>query len=145
MRTRKAKVAPAPDPNCPPHALRRLLDLHRRWVDTNGKYGARLTDESPGADFTGLHLDGVCFRKAKLAVAQFVGCSLVGADFTEADLHGSLFRDSNLRNARFDEANLDFCAFGNNQTDGASFRNASTRMADVPSAPRRITAADFEL
>jgi hypothetical protein len=146
MRLKKAKmVAPAPTPNYPSHELRRVLELHRRWVDTNGKHGAQLTDESAGADFSGLHLDGVCFRRAKLIAAQFVGCSLIGADFTEADLRGSLFRDSNLRDGKFDDADLDFCAFANNQTEGASFRDASTKMANIPSITRRITVADFEL
>src|ERR1700733_5613750 len=122
MRRKAKMMAPAPQPNYPSHALRRLLEQHRRWVQTSGKHGAQLTDENASLDFRGLHLDGVCFRKAKLVATEFVGCSLVGADFSEADLRGSLFRESNLRDSKFDGADLDFCAFADNQTDGASFK-----------------------
>jgi uncharacterized protein YjbI with pentapeptide repeats len=135
----------APHRNYPSQPLRRLLELHRRWIETAGKHGGQLTDESAGSNFSGLHLDGVCFRGARLVAAQFVGCSLAGADFSNADLHGSLFRDSNLTNAKFDEADLDFSAFGNNQMEGASFDKASVHLANIPSRTRRLTAADFEL
>jgi uncharacterized protein YjbI with pentapeptide repeats len=133
--------------NFPSRELQRLLVLHRRWVETDGKRGAQFAvdDEHVRWDFSGLHLDRVCLRKAKLEATEFVGCSLVGADFTHADLHGALFRDSDLRNARFDEADLDYSAFDNVQTDGATFQNASMEMANIPARMRRVTAADFEL
>ncbi len=139
-------VAQILNPKPPSRALRRLLSLHQRWVETDGRAGRQFIDEGDGPDLSGLHLDGVNFRKAKMLAAQFVGCSLIGADFRQADLQGSLFRGSDLTRASFEEAILDFTAFENNRTDGTSFTGASVRMANIrPAHTPAVAASDFEL
>ena len=84
--------------------LRATLDLHRLWLQTNGKEGQR-------ADLEGCFLTRFDLRKvqlskgnlqetyldeADLSDAQLVGADLRNANFAGARLHGANLRDANL-------------------------------------------------
>ena len=76
--------------------LRRILDEHKRWIETNQREGSR-------ADLRGADL-----WEADLWEADLREADLREANLREADLRGASLRGANLRRADLREANLDY-------------------------------------
>ncbi|HXW18423.1 MAG TPA: pentapeptide repeat-containing protein [Candidatus Acidoferrales bacterium] len=87
--------------------LEAMLDLHRAWVESNGKSGMRLElahADFEGMDLTGANLQGAVLNGAnlqgsELLLADLRGASLVQANLQEANLLGADLRGANLEGA----------------------------------------------
>lgn len=79
--------------------LRKILDEHKRWIETNQSEGSRA--DLQGADLLGADLQG-----ADLQGADLRGADLWRADLRGADLRGASLREANLRRANLWGANL---------------------------------------
>jgi uncharacterized protein YjbI with pentapeptide repeats len=94
---RSPRTAPSPD-------LVRTLEVHKRWLETKARAGARA--ELEGADLTGLDLGGRDLRRARLVRCNLSSAYLRHANLSGADLHGSKFGGAELGDASFRAANL---------------------------------------
>ena len=81
--------------------LRKILDEHKRWIETNQSEGSR-------ADLQGADLRGADLRGADLWRANLWGADLWGADLRGANLRGASLREANLRRANLWGADLDY-------------------------------------
>ena len=86
--------------------LRKILDEHKRWIETNQREGSR-------ADLREADLQGADLRKADLRRADLWRADLWKANLREANLQGANLweanlRESDLRRADLQEANLDY-------------------------------------
>ena len=69
--------------------LRKILDEHKRWIETNQREGSR-------ADLREADLWGADLRGANLRGANLWEANLQGADLRRADLQGADLRGANL-------------------------------------------------
>ncbi len=89
--------------------LKKILNLHKLWVYSNGKSGKRadLYDtDLYDADLRGVNLRNAKLQGANLYDADLRGADLQGADLRGADLHGADLRDADLRDADLRDADL---------------------------------------
>lgn len=93
--------------------------------------------EVPGADLTGLTLNGVYAPESDLA-----GMTGIGADLSNTTFVDSTFDSANLANASFDNAHLDGAAFRNTDLRTSTFTGASLATTNFRNADLR--GADFE-
>ena len=77
-----------------PEDLQRILEAHRKWVESEGKEGQR-------ADLSGGNLQGATLRGANLQ-----GAFLIGAKLQEANLFGAELQEADLGGAKLQEADL---------------------------------------
>ena len=92
-----------------------VVELHRQWIMSNGKAGAR-------AILAGKPLIGAGLSGVNLAKADFRG-----ADLTSADLRNSILVDADLRNSSLAQA-----ALNEAQLAGAKIRHADLQFAQMP-------------
>jgi len=92
-----------------PELLRKILEAHRKWIESEGKEGER-TDlveaNLQGADLDGANLQEANLYEANLQGAKLRGAKLQGAKLSEAKLQGAKLSEANLRGAYLDGANL---------------------------------------
>lgn len=74
--------------------LRKILDEHKRWIETNQREGSRA--DLREADLRGADLREADLRRADLWGANLRGADLRGADLWEADLRGADLWGANL-------------------------------------------------
>ena len=79
--------------------LRKILDEHKRWIETNQREGSR-------ADLREADLRRADLWRANLWGADLREADLQRADLREADLRRADLRGANLRRAGLREANL---------------------------------------
>ncbi len=84
--------APMPD-----EELQKILEAHRKWVESAGKEGER-------AILGRANLQGAALWGAKLQGAKLRGANLQGADLFGAKLQGAKLRGANLQGAYLREA-----------------------------------------
>ena len=92
-----------------PKEIKKVLDLHLKWYNTNGEEGSR-------ANLSGADLSLAYLRGAHLSVANLSGVDLRGADLSRAylsganlsraDLRGADLRGAHLRGANLSRADL---------------------------------------
>ena len=84
--------------------LRKILDEHKRWIETNQREGSRANLRGAnlrranlqGADLRGAYLWGADLREANLQGADLQGANLRGADLRGADLRGAYLQGADL-------------------------------------------------
>jgi uncharacterized protein YjbI with pentapeptide repeats len=101
--------------------VRRILD-HRRWLDSDGRAGARL--EGDDLNLTGYDFDFVDFSRANMAGAEFGTSTLKGARFVECNLEDGSFGYCELEGTNFSRAKLKGASFVSANYAQASFEGA---------------------
>ena len=114
--------------------LDEILSLHKEWLETFGKKGAKANlrgadlecanlryanlrgADLEGADLSGANLSyadlsGANLSYADLRYADLRGANLSGADLSKVNLRYADLRGANLRGANLEGADLDFSAF----------------------------------
>ena len=99
-----------------PKRLKKILDDHRRWLESGGEsgkkadlIGARLVQaDLQGADLRWANLEGTNLTGANLRFADFKGANLKGAKLYEADLSGTNLRNSDMVGAILTGIKLDY-------------------------------------
>ena len=94
--------------------LDEILSLHKEWLETFGKKGAKanLRDANlRGANLRGADLSGANLSGANLSYADLRDANLRGANLRDANLRGADLRGANLEGADLEGADLDFSAF----------------------------------
>ncbi len=145
----RAKIRAAHKGVINPDKLKKILDDHRRWLDSKGKSGERallIYARLVGADLYGVplsrvNLQGADLREADLAEADLYEAnlqdtkmadailewaSLDGANLKQADLQGANLRWANLEGCNLTGANLRFANF-----EGANLKGAKLIEADL--------------
>ena len=127
--------------------LKEKLELHLKWIESNGQRGERLVLQ--GVDLSKADLRGADLRGADLYGADLYGADLYGADLIGADLSGSNLSKANLNGADLRGADLygadlygadlygaDLSKANLNGSDlrGADLRGADLRGADLSKA-----------
>ncbi len=74
----------------PPKKLAKILEAHRKWVESEGKEGER-------ADLSGANLSGAYLFRANLQWAPLREANLQGAELWGANLQGANLRGANLQ------------------------------------------------
>ena len=144
----RAKIRTAPKGVINPDELKKILDDHRRWLDSKGKSGERallIYARLVGADLYGVplsrvNLQGADLREAdlveadlyeanlqdaKMADAILEWASLDGANLKQADLQGANLRWANLEGCNLTGANLRFANFEGANLKGAKLCEAN--------------------
>jgi len=73
-----------------PEELAKILEAHRKWVESEGKEGER-------ADLSGANLSGAYLFRANLQWAPLREANLQGAELWGANLQGANLRGANLQ------------------------------------------------
>ena len=89
-----------------PEELERILEAHRKWVESEGKKGERA--DLLGANLQEANLFGANLQKADLLGANLQEADLGGASLQEANLFGANLQGADLEEANLQGANLDF-------------------------------------
>ncbi len=98
----------------PSEELEKILEAHRKWVESEGKEGERAVLRVANlqeADLIEAKLQGAILRGAMLQKANLFGAELQEANLIEANLQGAILRGAmlqkaNLFGAELQEANL---------------------------------------
>jgi len=117
--------------------LKKILEQHRIWIETNGVQGARADLSGAnliGAELRGANLSGANLRDANLGDANLVGANLVGANLVGANLVGADLTGANLQGAYLRGANLIGADLTGANLTGASLRGANLTGASLQDA-----------
>jgi len=106
-----------------PDELAKILEAHRKWVESEGKEGEM-------AYLSRANLQGAALRLANLQEAFLTEANLQGADLSEAKLQGANLSLANLQGADLFDANL----------QGANLRAARLQGADLGGAKGLIAS-----
>ncbi len=93
----------------PEEELQKILEAHRKWVESEGKEGERadlFEANLQGANLNGADLQGAYLRRANLQGAFLSGANLQGAFLSGANLQGAKLDGANLYEANLYRANL---------------------------------------
>lgn len=82
----------------------RILDAHKRWLDSKGAEGERAALE--GRDLRGASLAGADLRRAKLQHADLTNADLSGALLRHADFTDAILQDARLHESDLTDADL---------------------------------------
>ena len=84
--------------------IKKILDDHKLWVETNGKGGNRANLK--GAYLERAYLERAYLERAYLEGAYLYGANLKGAYLDGANLYGANLEGANLKGAGLEGANL---------------------------------------
>ncbi len=112
--------------------LKKILRLHKLWLDSNGKSGKR-------ADLRGAKLRGAELQGANLQDAELCGADLRGADLRKANLRGADLQYADLRYAKLREADLYGADLQDVTLRDANLLDANLVGADLQGADLRDT------
>lgn len=112
--------------------LKRRLDDHREWVESEGKCGQR-------AEFHHVDLSGRILAGLNLRNAQFQGSSLRGTHLQHSDLQSANFGNADLRDARLAYADLAETYAGQALFAGADLESVSLHASILTNADLRET------
>jgi len=110
-----------------PELLRKILEAHRKWIESEGKEGERT--DLVEANLQGADLDGANLQEANLYEANLQGAYLV-----EANLQGAYLVEANLQEAYLDEANLQGAKLRGANLQGAKLSEANLQGAYLDGA-----------
>jgi len=111
----------------PEEELQRILEAHRKWVESEGKEGER-------ADLSGANLSGAYLFRANLQGADLHGANLQWAPLREANLQGAELWGANLQEANLVTANLQGADLSGADLQGAFLRRANLQEASLVEA-----------
>ncbi len=92
-----------------PKKLAKILEAHRKWVESEGKEGERadlFEANLQEADLDGANLQEAYLYEANLQGADLVEANLQEAFLVEANLRGAKLRGAKLQGAKLSKANL---------------------------------------
>jgi len=115
--------------------LKKILDDHKRWLDSEGKSGQKAT--LIGARLVRADLYGL-----RLSWVNFQGADLRGADLSEADLYEANLEEAKLNDAILEWASLDGASLKRADLQGADLRWANLEGTNLTGA--NLRRADFE-
>ena len=118
-----------------PAVLKRILNDHRRWLDSEGESGEKAT-------LVGARLVRADFYGLRLSRVNFQGADLRGADLSEADLYEANLEDAKLNDAILEWASLDGASLKRADLQGADLRWANLEGTNLTGA--NLRSADFE-
>ena len=104
--------------------LRRILLLHKQWLDSDGGEGKR-------ADLTDADLRRVHLCRANLRGAKLCGSNLRKANLRNADLRNADLRNADLKEADLRGANLTATDLTNADLQGIDLRGANLKHAKL--------------
>ena len=128
--------------------LSAALAGHRRWIESDGKEGARAVLR--GADLEGGDLQGADLRSADLAGCRLrntvlMDADLRGADLTSCGFQGADLSRADLRSARMRDANFhDASLVGADLSEGIGLLGGQLSGANLAGATLPPTATGFE-
>jgi len=114
--------------------IKEIIDLHKLWIETNGKQGE--VADLIGADLRDANLTGADLTGSDLTGADLTYASLVGADLTDVCLEGANLTRANLSGTKLSDTNLSF-----SNLTGANFNGAYLVSAYLYGA--NLTVADL--
>ncbi len=126
-----------------PEDLQRILEAHRKWVESKGKEGER-------ADLSRANLQEANLRSANLQEANLRSANLQGANLQEAKLDHADLREANLSEADFRGAKLHHTKLreanlqDSNLTEVKSLLGGTLAGTDVTNAKLPADIAKFE-
>ncbi len=110
-----------------PKKLAKILEAHRKWVESEGKEGER-------AYLFEANLQGAALFAANLQGAALFAANLQEAYLDEANLQGAKLRGANLQGAALVEANLQGAKLRGANLQGAKLRGANLQGAALVGA-----------
>jgi hypothetical protein len=116
--------------------LEEILELHKRWVSSEGGGGQR-------ADLSGANLTDANLTGANLAGADLSGADLTDADLTDADLRGSNLSGANLYMANVYRADLADASLSGANLSEADLSWANLAGLDLNKADLKPIVDDF--
>jgi len=117
-----ADRAPMPD-----EELQKILEAHRKWVESEEKDGKR-------ADLAGANLERASLYRANLERASLYRANLERASLYRANLQGAYLRRANLQGAYLRGANLQGAFLRRANLQGAFLRRANLQGAFLADA-----------
>jgi len=127
-----ADRAPMPD-----EELQKILEAHRKWVESEEKDGKRAGLYRANLERASLYranLQGAFLRRANLQGAYLSGANLQGAFLRRANLQGAFLRRANLQGAYLRGANLQGAFLRRANLQGAFLRRANLQGAFLADA-----------
>ncbi len=103
--------------NISQHDLNAILESHRVWLLTRGKYGK-------SAIFEDVHLTHIDFREKNLQYIYFTNSVLEECDFSKADLTHAALMNNDFKKSNFTESNLNKADFNYSKLSGTVFTNS---------------------
>ena len=82
----------------------RILDAHKKWLDSKGGQGEQAA--LAGRDLRGVNLSGADLRRADFGGADLTGADLSGASLRHADFTDAILQDVRLHESDLTDANL---------------------------------------
>ncbi len=128
-----------------PEELEKILEAHRKWVESEGKEGKRadlFAANLPGINLFRANLQGADLDLANLQGAALGGANLQNADLHQANLQGANLSSANLQGAFLSRANfqgaaLDFANLQKAALSEANFQGADLDLANLQEADLR--------
>ena len=106
-----------------PEELQRILEAHRKWMESEGKEGERA--DLQRAALRGVKLQGAALGWADLQGASMFGASLQGAALGWANLEGANLAGANLQEASLFGAKLQGASLFGADLQGAELNKAT--------------------
>ncbi len=94
-----------------PEQLKKILEEHRKWVESDGVYGKKAN--LFGANLQNTYLHGAILREVDLSGTNLFGANLQEANLIYANLQGAHLHEANLLGANLNGADLKGTHFGN--------------------------------
>ncbi len=111
----------------PQDELKKILEAHRKWVESEGK-------ERERANLVDANLQKATLFKANLQKADLFKANLQGAGLWRASLQGANLRGANLQKATLFKANLQMADLGGANLQEADLSDANLQGADLRGA-----------
>ncbi len=130
-------------PSIPEGQLKKILEAHRKWVESEGKEGERadlFEANLQEADLDGANLQEANLYEANLQGAYLVEANLQEAFLDEANLKGAKLRGANLQGAKLSAVNLQGAYL-----DGANLQGATLDGAKGLTASQVKKAKNWKL
>ena len=108
----------------PQDELKKILEAHRKWVESEGK-------ERERANLVDANLQKATLFKANLQKADLFKANLQGAGLWRASLQGANLRGANLQKATLFKANLQMADLGGANLQEADLSDANLQGADL--------------
>jgi len=129
-----------------PELLRKILEAHRKWVESEGKEGERadlVEANLQEADLDGANLQEANLYEANLQGTYLVEANLQGAYLVEANLQEAFLDEANLKGAKLRGANLQGAKLSEAKLQGAYLDGANLRGATLVGA-KGLTASQVK-
>ena len=120
--------------------LKKILDEHKLWIDTNGNEGEK-------ADLRSADLRSADLSYANLRYADLSGSDLSGSDLSDADLRSADLSGSDLSDADLSDANLSYANLRSANLSSANLRYADLSSSNLSSAnlsDADLSGSDFD-